>query len=767
MEQDFSRIPQEMRVFHQWNCWRYEERESSKPTKVPYDPRTGNMASVIAPETWCSFEEVVAAATAPGTSYDGIGFVLTKDDPYVIIDLDHTTKQVDLDRQVKVFNEMNSYSERSPSGQGLHIITKAHIPQGRRRSSIEMYATERYMTMTGNVYLDQPIRECQELVHLLWAQMGSGAGAVMYSDEDQPETHTDEQIIEKALAAANGLKFRELLEGRWQGLYTSQSEADFAFINIIAFYTLNKAQIMRIFWASPLGQRDKAKRIDYVMRMIYRAYDRLLPPIDFIELQQNNKNAVADYETRPAKPDTVLGIDLKPLTPPPGLLGEIAQFIYQSSPRPVEEIALAGAIGLMAGICGRAFNISGTGLNQYILLLAPTGTGKEAINRGISKLMNAVVTASPTRAGVPAATCFIGPAEIASGQALLKHLSDPNKRCFVSVVGEFGLKMQQLASPRASTSEIMLKKVLLDLYNKSGASDVLGGSAYAQKENNTDAINSPAVTIVGESTPSTFYSAIDERLITDGLLPRFTFIEYTGPRPALNKLHETVEPSADLVQRLAQLAGHCIDLMHRNIAHKIGCTPEATQFFDIIELETTALINATQSDAIRDLWNRTHIKTMKLAALVAVGVDPYFPCITLEMAQWAFNIIGHDIRNITKRFVRGEVGRDTSQLNQVNELVRIIKEYLTRSYEELKKYGVRQDMHTDKTVVPRAYISRRLSGISAFKNDPKGGSEAIARAEKILVEDGDLVEARAIECDKYKFKGKAFVIVNPARFLDE
>jgi len=53
-------------------------------------------------------------------------------------------------------------------------------------------------------------------------------------------------------------------------------------------------------------------------------------------------------------------------------LGEIAHFIYNAAPRQVEEVAIAGAIGLLSGICGRSYNVSGTGLNQYILLLAKT-----------------------------------------------------------------------------------------------------------------------------------------------------------------------------------------------------------------------------------------------------------------------------------------------------------------------------------------------------------------------------------------------------------
>src|SRR6185437_14748582 len=81
-----------------------------------------------------------------------------------------------------------------------------------------------------------------------------------------------------------------------------------------------------------------------------------------------------------------LAVKIAPPDPvwPPGLLGQIAQFIYKASDYPCYEIALAGAIGLMAGICGRTYNVSRTGLNLYVVFLAVTGTGKESASSGIT-----------------------------------------------------------------------------------------------------------------------------------------------------------------------------------------------------------------------------------------------------------------------------------------------------------------------------------------------------------------------------------------------
>jgi primase-polymerase (primpol)-like protein len=159
----------------------------------------------------------------------------------------------------------------------LHIIVKGKVPQGRKRSFIEIYSSGRYATFTGNVYNPNPIADRTDLLKQLWDQMGSGGPATLLFKGDDQEKHDDETIIEQASNAINGDKFEQLLSGRWQDIYPSQSEADLAFINIVSFYTQNRKQIERIFYASPLGQRDKAKRKDYVLWMINKSFDRMLP----------------------------------------------------------------------------------------------------------------------------------------------------------------------------------------------------------------------------------------------------------------------------------------------------------------------------------------------------------------------------------------------------------------------------------------------------------------------------------------------------------
>lgn len=770
---DFNNIPHEMRIYPQWVVWRYEDQDSKKPTKVPYSAKTGHLASVTDPNTWAGFDECVNAMSSGW--YAGIGFVLTENDPYSFIDLDDTKgDQTALDRQIKIFNEFNSYAERSPSGSGLHIIVKGAVPSGRRRSFIEVYSSLRYMTMTGDIYRNAPINDCNELLNVLWGQMGQGSVAVAHYAGLAEAKETDEQVYNRAVAAANGDKFAELYAGKWEGMYASQSEADFALVDIIAFYTQNRAQISRMFRASGLGQRDKAKRDDYVSYMLNKCFDRMLPPVDVDGLRNKLDEAIAKKEAadraaalsqnseatpHPKAPAPNLNEASKVYTVPPGLVGEIAQYIYAQAPRPVPEIALAGALGLVAGIVGRAYNISGTGLNQYVLLLAPTGTGKEAIASGIDKLMAQVIRT------VPAAVDFIGPGEIASSQAVVKYMSK-GPTSFVSLVGEFGIYLQQMASVNAPPHLLGLRRFLLDAYNKSGEGKVLRPSIYSDKDKNTAAVLSPAVTLMGESTPEKFYEGLHEGLISEGLLPRFTMIEYHGERPALNPGHLSAQPSFELIDRLSTLCAHALMLNSQHKAIHVVSDPTARELFQQFDAHCDANINTSDREVRRHLWNRAHVKALKLAGIIAVGCNPYDPTITADVASWAINLVVADVRNLLARFDAGEIGIDNDETKQLAKVISCVKDFVVSPWPDVAKYAGEgmSNLHSNR-IVPYSYVQRRLAAVAVFRKDRIGASGAIKRALKTLCERGDLQEvSRATLAKDYGTSAVAYMVAHPGVF---
>jgi hypothetical protein len=458
--------------------------------------------------------------------------------------------------------------------------------------------------------------------------------------------------------------------------------------------------------------------------------------------------------------------------PPPGLMGEVASFIYDAATRPVPEIAIAGAIGFLAGIAGRAFNVSGTGLNQYVLLLAPTGRGKEAIASGVSKLVQAL---RDPMAGYPycSQVTFVGPADMASGPGLLKAIAKLTPPSFVSIVGEFGLRFKQMADDRAHSADTSLLRVLLDLYNKSGQGNVVGETVYSDRDKNTAAIVAPAVSLIGESTPDTFYGYLSEGMIANGLLPRFTIIEYTGPRPRRNRNAEFVQPPVGMMQRLAALVAVSNAENAANRAKPVKLTPDAEAYLDELDRYCDDQINDRNSHGVTaELWNRAHIKALKLSALIAVGCNHDAPIVTLDMAQWARAQIERDVRRLLERFESGEVGEVAgSEVQQEAAVLECLAELLDsrQPNDRFAAYGLTAAMRADN-VFTKTYLSKRLLNRPVFKRGPIGsihGTPALTRAIENLKDADDIRELpKQQTAERYGTNARAYVMSNPTRFIE-
>jgi len=145
-------IPAELMRLRQWVVWRAEERDG-KPTKVPcIAVAPDQRASSIDPRTWGTYQEARAAVDAGRA--DGVGFVFSEADPYCGVDLDGMRDPATAaltQAAEQTLSDLDSYSEISPSGSGVHIIVRARLEPGARRrfGSFEVYDRGRFFTMTG------------------------------------------------------------------------------------------------------------------------------------------------------------------------------------------------------------------------------------------------------------------------------------------------------------------------------------------------------------------------------------------------------------------------------------------------------------------------------------------------------------------------------------------------------------------------------------------------------------------------------------------
>lgn len=157
----YDAIPAELRGYHQWVAWRL----NSNGQKMPFTPRidrtsrVNEVASSTNPATWGSYEEAVYTLTAglqqrakSGYLYrlypDGIGFVFTKDDPFIGIDFDDCIVN-DQIAPGALNLVQQSYCEISHSGTGLKAIGYGTIAAGLKRDQVEIYDCDRFFALTG------------------------------------------------------------------------------------------------------------------------------------------------------------------------------------------------------------------------------------------------------------------------------------------------------------------------------------------------------------------------------------------------------------------------------------------------------------------------------------------------------------------------------------------------------------------------------------------------------------------------------------------
>ena len=294
---NFDQIPGELRYINQWVLWRYVWKDDkAKWDKPPFQPN-GQHASSAAAFTWSPFQAVkevyengLNLPVDDPLHFDGVGFV-----PHTVGQADLQFVFGDLDKcrdkdtgaisseALEDLQSINSYCEPSPSGTGLRFVARGAPPfppgkAGRKKGGIELYQSGHYLTITGHRLPEYPatIEKRPEELNAFYQKHFNQPEPEHPKEEAQSQSNgskwADEQVIALAAQAHNSPKYLSLMGGSIEG-YPSQSEADLALCQLIAFYSPEPTQIDRIFRRSKL-YREKWEREDYREDTIRTAVER-------------------------------------------------------------------------------------------------------------------------------------------------------------------------------------------------------------------------------------------------------------------------------------------------------------------------------------------------------------------------------------------------------------------------------------------------------------------------------------------------------------
>ncbi len=235
-----------MKKYKNWVCHR---------NKIPIDPNTGQAAKSNDPNTWGTYQQAKMLMECD-KSISGLGFMFSNT-PYVGIDIDHCIQNKKFSELAReIITTLQSYTEISPSGTVVHIICKGKIEAGRKNSTLglEMYDSGRYFTVTGKMLKNyQNIVECQNQIDSICEKYFEVKKSEKAPKQQSISHFEDQKLIEIAIKSQNGGKFGDLYAGNWQNYYKSQSEADIALCNMLAFWTAcDFEQMDRIFRTSGL-----------------------------------------------------------------------------------------------------------------------------------------------------------------------------------------------------------------------------------------------------------------------------------------------------------------------------------------------------------------------------------------------------------------------------------------------------------------------------------------------------------------------------------
>lgn len=641
-------VPRELAELRQWIVWRDEDGR-----KIPYQT-SGAKAKSNDQSTWVSLEEAQQAAP----KFSGLGFVFAEGGGLWGVDLDgcRDPQSGALSEWAEcILNDLTTYSEVSPSGTGVKLWGKGTLGRGRKilldepricpkAPAIEAYDHGRYFTFTGQRVGSWGLREVdiRPLLESLEQQPAS-------MPLDRPRLYVEE-VPGCAEGNRNQTAFR----------LAATLRNDFALPD-------DRAWILLCSW----NDRNLPPLKENELRSCFASAGRnaKLPrgtKLEELEPDPEPVNLNGILIPAECKPAPTLSSDSFPHISVPGLIGEVIAWNLRTALYPQPELALAGAISLLAVLTGRKVcDPRGTRTNVYVLGLAPSGGGKEHARK-----VNKEILIRASKSG----EALIGPERIASSAGLVSSVAAQPAVLFQ--LDEIGRLLSTMKNPGKQPHLYNIGTVLLQLYSSSDSLWI--ADAYADQKK-TKRINQPHACIYGTSVPGAFWDNLTAENVSEGFLGRLlTFEARCGyvamaqpkPEPVPERILEVVRwwldfkpPGGNLGEEnpAPQMIRYSSDAEARMQEHLAQiCVKRG------LDAETAAAV-----------WSRSGEKSAKLALIFACSraTPEGLPQIELEDADSAIRIANWLTRRMLQK--AGEHVSENETETHKKKVLRLIEGELT------------------------------------------------------------------------------------------
>jgi len=672
-------IPTQMLEAPRWILWRLEQRDN-QPTKVPYNAKTFHHAKTNDPSTWCDYATAEAALKSGG-NFTGLGFVLG--DGFAGVDIDGCMTGNDIQPWAwSIIRTLESYSEVSPSGTGVKIFLLAGLERGRKKlmgsplveggkaPGLEIYGGGRYFAVTGEeIGISDDCEERQEQLDALIAEHWPERKAVAPVVVSRPAKDGRIDVVERAR------RYMEQVDPSVSG----QRGHDVAFRGACALvlgFGLSTEEALPLFaeWNQkclpPWSEKELQHKLDSANKqggergyLLRDDYQQQVDLSQFLLVTKEEIPASVAYqpyieEQRPKLPDDVLC--------PPGFLGKLVEHNLRTAWFQQPELALAGALAMLATLTGgKVADQNGTRTNLYLLGLGLSRCGKDharKLNREIA-----------IRAGVEN---ILGPEGIKSDAAIWSWLADEPTLLFQ--IDEIGRTLATMQDAKGSPHLWAIIGVWLKLWSCSDS--MLKSDAYADRSK-TKTLMYPHAVIYGTSVPEAVWGSLTHANVSDGLLSRFLIFEGRGyeTKPNISRLDEPVPDSLIEIARawreLKTHDGNLASLPSNAKPVKLLMDIEAQQRW---VLHNSAVIErrSREDQTVAAVWSGTPEKTSKLAILFAAsrwaGADRPLPVIELEDMDRAVTLANYLTRLTLDR--AGTHVADNQTERDANRVLQVIRD---------------------------------------------------------------------------------------------
>lgn len=312
---------------------------------------------------------------------------------------------------------------------------------------------------------------------------------------------------------------------------------------------------------------------------------------------------------------------------PPGF-EDVMEYILATSPQPSRLFATQAALSLGSVLGGRLWrtNVNNNFTSMYFVNVGQSGSGKDRPQRAVDDILMACDMKE-----------LIGPdggytGATAIHEQLLKHPVHYTK------YDEFGDMLRVVNATNQSFAFEGIK-LLKTVWGSAGS--VVTGKIYAKHADDRPMIYKPAVTILGSTTPNTFYKSLTLSDLEGGLIPRLLIAESLEKRKEPKPCPDVPVPSnvieiakiirANPFGNMPVSLGGEIDVVPRIIEEDHGALAIYSQLFAKIEQEEKRL----KDSELFIMLNRTQEKAMRIGAILALFDNPSKPVVTAKMADWA------------------------------------------------------------------------------------------------------------------------------------